>query len=540
MRPVVAWSGILFILSGCASVRNITGGEQDTMPPRLISATPPDRSVRFDAPAILLEFDERVQLDRVRDRLLISPPLKTPPDVKLAGPRGVEIKLNSPLEPATTYTFNLGDCVKDLTEGNTAPGLSYVVSTGGTLDSAWCAGTVINAFTGQPEKEMMVGLYAPGDTSAFRKDRPAYMTRTDAAGHFILSNLPYGRFSVLALRDKNANYRYDLPNEEIAFLDSAVTLVVGDTLQPDIRLRSFLPASARQQVRTYAVNADGAFELVMARAVDSIAIRDVARIGGGLRWTPEFNATRDSILLWPSDTTLLSHGSYEVTVDQDVLDTLRYRPTRKMPYYTGLTAHLVDHTDEPTIQLRSTRPMTAIDSARISLLRDSVTVPFRIVKDAARSFRLVFEPSGAASYRLLIQPKAVHDIIGGTNDTLRATLGTLEEKSVGSLRVKLEGLDPEGHYLVQVLDGQQRIQHETPVTAEAPVAVWERLTPGMRTLRLVQDSNRNGHWDTGEWGLLRQPERTWYHAEQVNIRASWDVKIDWSLNAPTPPVRTEP
>ncbi|HNR55884.1 MAG TPA: Ig-like domain-containing protein [Flavobacteriales bacterium] len=540
MRHAWVRSWLVLILSGCASVQNITGGDQDTEPPRLINATPPERSTRFDAPAILLEFDERVQLDRVRDRMLVSPPLSTAPDVRLAGPRGVEIKLNSPLEPATTYTFNLGDCVKDLTEGNAATGLAYVVSTGEALDSASFSGKVLNAFTGQPEKDMMVGLYAPDDTTAFRMERPAYMTRTDALGHFMISNLPNGRFSAFALRDKNANYRYDLPNEEIAFLDSAVRITVEDTLRQEHLLRSFLPASARQQVRSYSVTADGALELVMARAVDTIGLRDVARIGGELKWTPEFNAARDSVLLWPSDTTLLSQGSYEVMADQQVLDTLRYRQTRNMPYYMGLTAALVEAGDQLSIRLRSTRPITAIDSARISLERDSTSVPFRIVQDVPRSISLVFDTEGAASYRLLVLPKAVRDILGGTNDTLRATLGVLEEKSFGSLRVKLEGLDPAGRYLLQVLDGQQRIQHELPVTAELPIAVWERLTPGMRTLRLVRDSNGNGHWDTGEWALLSQPERTWYHPEQVNIRASWDVKIDWSPAPPSSPSRTGP
>lgn len=531
MRLVLAWSSLVSLLFGCASVQNITGGEQDTTPPKLIAATPPDRSTRFDAPAILLEFDERVQLDRVRDRMLISPPLTIAPDVRLAGPRGVEIKLNAPLEPATTYTFNLGDCVKDLTEGNTAPGLSYVVSTGDELDSAWFAGTVSNAFSGQPEKEMMVGLYAPDDTAAFRRDRPAYMTRTDASGRFMISNLPFGRFSVFALRDKNANYRYDLPNEEIAFQDSTISITSEDTVHRSYPLRSFLPASARQLVRSYSVSADGALELVMARSVDSITLRDVARTGGELRWTSEFNATRDSLLMWPSDTTLLGEGMYEVIADQQVLDTLRYRPTRKMAYHTGLSADLVEEDDRISIRLRSSRPVAAVDSARIDLQRDSSAVPFLLEPDGERSLRIRFEANSGSSYRLLVLPKAVRDMIGGTNDTLRAVLGVADEKSFGSLRVKLSGLDTDDRYLLQVLDGQQRIQQEMIVSAASPTATWQRLSPGPRTLRLVHDRNGNGHWDTGEWSTLDQPERTWYHPEQVNIRASWDVKVDWSLDA---------
>lgn len=532
MKPVHLLLGMAFLLLGCASVQNITGGAQDTTPPRLIAATPKDRSTMFDTKAILLEFDERIQLDRVRDRMLISPPLKTAPDVKLAGPRGVEILLNAPLEPGTTYTFNLGDCVKDLTEGNTAPGLSYVVSTGPHLDSARFSGTVTNAFSAAPEKEIMVGLYAPNDSAAFRKGRPLYMTRTDADGHFTMSNLAPGRFSVFVLRDKNTNHRYDLPNEEIAFLDSAIGISAEDTVEQAHLLRAFLPTSARQQVRSYSVTVDGALELVLARPVVELSVRDVARSGGGPQWGVEYNATRDSILLWPSDTTLIGQGAYEVSGPDGILDTLRYRPTRKVPYHSSLVATMVEDGGRSFIRVKSSRPITTIDSTWISLERDSTTIPFRIEADGTRAFNLAFSATSGATYRLLILPKAVRDVQRATNDTLRAVLGTGDERSFGSLRVNVMGLEGSDRYLLQVLDGQQRTQHETMVTAADPEAVWSRLTPGLRTLRLIHDRNGNGHWDTGEWASMAQPERTWYHPEQVNIRAAWDVELDWTVDGP--------
>ena len=50
---------------------------------------------------------------------------------------------------------------------------------------------------------------------------------------------------------------------------------------------------------------------------------------------------------------------------------------------------------------------------------------------------------------------------------------------------------------------------------------------------MIDDVNGNGRWDTGVLDVL-QPERTWYHAELVNIRASWDITVDWSLDEPDP------
>lgn len=532
MLRIGALLGIAILLGACASVQSISGGEQDTKAPVLVNAHPPHRSTSFDARAILLEFNERIQLDRVRERMLISPPLDTAPDVRLAGPRSVEIRLNGPLAPNTTYTFNLGESVKDLTEGNIASGLSYVVSTGGALDSAVVMGSVTNALSGAAEKAMIVALYADGDTGAFRTGRPAYMTRSDASGRFTIANLPHGRFSILALRDMNANYRYDLPNEEIAFLNEAIELDPADSTATALDLRSFLPLSAQQQVRSYTISANGALELVFARSADSVSVRDIGREGGSLRWNPEYAPTKDTVLLWPSDTTLLTSGIYEISVGSHRLDTLRYRPTRGMPFNTALTTKLVQHSNDASILLRSSRPVVALDTTRISLHSDSVDIPFRITRTDDRTFALDFATKDGMSVQLLVKPKAVRDVYGGYNDTLRTLFGTAAARTTGSLQVSVAGLEPARNYLLQVLDGQQRVQLESPLSASRPVAQWNMLVPGMRMLRLVDDANDNGRWDTGEWRVLKQPERTWRHDEPVNVRAAWDVKVDWSITTP--------
>lgn len=529
MRYPVILVGGLALMGSCASVRQISGGEQDKTAPKLVSASPADRSTGFDAKAILLEFDERIQLERVRDRLLISPPLSEAPDVRLAGPRSVEIGLKAPLEPNTTYTFNLGESVKDLTEGNSAASLTYVVSTGPTLDSASVSGLVVNAFTGAMEKDMIVGLYAPNDTSAFRRGRPAYMTRSDAAGSFSIANLPHRTYSVLALRDKNANFKYDLPNEEIAILDSVLTLRPGDTTASPITLHAFLPVSAQQQVRSYSVLADGALELVLARSTDTVAVRDVVREGGSLEWSAEFAPTRDTVLLWPSDTTLLTQGGYEIRLNGTAIDTIRYRPTKRMPFHTGLVAKLIERPSGSSILIRTARPIASLDSARIMLQSDSLNLPFGTEQVDARTIEIPFRATPGAPIQLLVQPKAVRDIYGGTNDTLRTSFGTAAQSSTGALQVNLSGLSKEKRYILHVLDGQQRVQLEGPVDTAHPSVGWKLLPPGMRTLRLVLDTNGNGRWDSGEWSTLKRPERTWYHSGPVNVRAAWDLKVDWEL-----------
>ena len=51
---------------------------------------------------------------------------------------------------------------------------------------------------------------------------PNYITKTDKDGNFRLSGLADNKYLVFALKDLNSNLYFDLPNEEVAFLDTLV------------------------------------------------------------------------------------------------------------------------------------------------------------------------------------------------------------------------------------------------------------------------------------------------------------------------------
>jgi len=288
-----------FLLVACAQVGIITGGDKDEDPPELMVATPATGTTNFIGNTIVLEFNERIQLDRVRERLLISPPLDIAPDVKISGAKRITIQLNAPLKLNTTYSFLIGDAVKDLTEGNTAKGLAYVISTGEHLDSLELTGRVTNAYSGKPETNVFVMVYDKADTAAIRTSRPAYATRTLEDGSYHLNYLRTGEYLLYALHDQNANYRFDLPNEEIAFLDGSVIPTYRstiDTIIPSHDLHLFRENSSIQQVRESTVIPDGALRIVFARPAEQASLRDLTRTGSNLQWSSEWNGTRDTVL----------------------------------------------------------------------------------------------------------------------------------------------------------------------------------------------------------------------------------------------------
>lgn len=213
-----------FLVLRCANEVAPTGGPKDSTPPQVIKAVPANHSVNFAGKRIELTFDEFITLENANQNVLISPPLSEKPDFKLKN-KTVIVKFKSPLEPNTTYTINFGAAIKDLHEGNQFKDYVYSFSTGDHLDSLSIGGKVLNAEDKKPIEKVYVSLYASDqenlDSLPFTTV-PNYITKTDEEGNFLLSGLADKSYFVFALKDVNSNLYYDLPNEDVAFLDTLV------------------------------------------------------------------------------------------------------------------------------------------------------------------------------------------------------------------------------------------------------------------------------------------------------------------------------
>src|SRR5690348_3643736 len=131
----------LLFFSRCAQIVAPSGGPKDTIPPVLVRAIPADSSLHFNSKKIILDFDEFVQLQNLNDQLIISPNPKRQPIIT-AKLKTITIELKDTLQPNTTYTFNMGNAVQDIDEGNPINEFRYVFSTGSYLDSLELKGSL--------------------------------------------------------------------------------------------------------------------------------------------------------------------------------------------------------------------------------------------------------------------------------------------------------------------------------------------------------------------------------------------------------------
>ncbi|MCK4569690.1 MAG: Ig-like domain-containing protein, partial [Bacteroidales bacterium] len=233
---------LLMLCAYCANMKAPGGGPRDIYAPQVLESDPPNYTTHFEASKIVLKFNEFVTVSDVTKEVFISPPLQNTPDIKTRG-KLVIITIDEELYDSTTYSIFFGKSIKDLTEGNPIENYNYVFSTGDKIDSLSVIGEVINAFDLKPREDVLVMLYEDdNDTIPFDSlpylVKPAYLTRTNPAGFYVINNLRGGDYMMFALADDNLSATYDQANEDIAFLDSLIAPIymvreVPDSLQMD-------------------------------------------------------------------------------------------------------------------------------------------------------------------------------------------------------------------------------------------------------------------------------------------------------------------
>ena len=213
--------GSVLLLYACANIAAPTGGLYDVDPPKVVKASPDFNETNSKQSKIEILFDENVKIENPMEKVIIAPPQQSFPVIKAQG-RKVIIELEDELEDNTTYTIDFTDAIVDNNEGNPLENFSLSFSTGDKIDSLAISGIVLRAENLEPVQGIYVGIHSNLNDTAFTKTPFKRISRTDSRGIFTIKGVAEGKYRVYALGDLNRNYKYDNPQEEIAFLDSIV------------------------------------------------------------------------------------------------------------------------------------------------------------------------------------------------------------------------------------------------------------------------------------------------------------------------------
>lgn len=230
---IIAAAGMVYLLSviatGCAQIAMPTGGPRDSIPPVLLNANPPNKSIHFEGNRITLTFDEYVHLQDLQKNLLVAPTPKIIPNIN-SKLKTVSIKIRDTLQPNTTYSFQFGNSIQDINENNPVNNFTYVFSTGSYIDSLTFNGNVVLAETGKIDSTLIALLYKNLDDSAVYKEKPTYVARLDSSGKFQFKYVAQGDYHLFALKDESGQKMYNNPSQLFAFTDSVIH--ISDKVTP--------------------------------------------------------------------------------------------------------------------------------------------------------------------------------------------------------------------------------------------------------------------------------------------------------------------
>ena len=230
LTRTVLYLFFLTTLVQCAKPGTPTGGAKDSIPPRLVNASPKMKTTEFDKTEIRLNFDEYVTLKDLSKQMIVSPPLEREKYTvypQTGASKKVTIKLKDSLLENTTYTFNFGESIVDFNESNPSSYLTYTLSTGATIDSLYIRGNITDAFENETERFISLQLY-PVDSiftdSVIYSQKPLYVTSTLDTTIYRFQNLRAGKYAIIALEDKAGNYFFDQNMDKIGFNEKLIEL----------------------------------------------------------------------------------------------------------------------------------------------------------------------------------------------------------------------------------------------------------------------------------------------------------------------------
>jgi len=558
---------LVLSLGACAQIGSPGGGRRDVTPPKVVRYIPDSASTNIKPKSIFIVFDEYITLKGMESQLVISPPLEKAPDIKVKD-KGVLITFSreDTLKPNTTYVFSFGNAIQDINENNPKDNFKYVFSTGSFIDSLVVKGRVQTAFDHKTEKGLLVMLYRNYTDSSVYKGKPDYFAKTKDDGTFQITNVREGNYKVVALKDVNANYKYDSDDEKIAFIDTLVNVPATN----DLMLELFQEPPKKFHLKKHTYNSYGKIDFSFNKGSDSIEITPINVVLDKEDVIFDYSVNRDMLTYWfrnvEKDSLILqvSNGSKIIdTIElklikkenalKDKKNPLKLKvlrtPDKKMNFELGsfctLTfsapivkynyaeeASLEEYADGVRKQLKSIFYFND-DWYNLTLYKyDSA----HKVEDRYNPGALISKPlktpfdkwKPGANYFLFIPPATFTDFFGFTNDSINIHFKTRDDASYGSLKLQINIPATDHNYIVQLLDGLENAVRSYDIRSSETITC-EHLSPGKYKLKIIDDTNHNFKWDNGNFSKNKQPEKVIYNSEVINVRANWDLDLKWDV-----------
>lgn len=291
----------------------------------------------------------------------------------------------------------------------------------------------------------------------------------------------------------------------------------------------------------------------------------------------ESNQRKDSLLYWIKDTTLCERDTLTLQLTYLATDTLgqlvpktdtlrmvnkinkerrlamaedarkkeekeRKKRARKGDTLRVETKFLNMNVEAPSafdlnrnISLRFEEPVAHIDTAaiHIAVKVDSLweDIPFIFQADSIlpRQYQILADWQPGKEYRMQIDSLAIQGLYGLYTNKVENTLKVKTLEDYGTLYLNIVGAGP--HAIVQLLSNNDAVVRQQPVTGQNTCDFYFLQPNTKYYIRLFNDDNQNGVWDTGNYEAKRQPEEVFYFPKVWEMKANFEFEETWDVKA---------
>ncbi|WP_053406391.1 Ig-like domain-containing protein [Persicobacter sp. CCB-QB2] len=557
---IILASGIMgFFIASCANVRQPIGGQQDTIPPKLVTSVPQMGDINYRGKKFAFTFDEYTQPKNLKQKLLITPQTDVRYDFKMKK-KSLIITFEEPLEENTTYNFNFQDAIQDINENNPWKNSVFAFSTGDYIDSLEISGQVTELMTGLPVKEATVVLFDVSDSLNIFTGKPEYFAKTDEEGFYKLSYIRNGNFRAYAFLDANNNLLNDAESEPSAFLTDTLSLTESqENLDFQLLLvdgREFHVNSAKpsgkyfdvifnKYVTEYEVNFLNPDEKVLhdfsvehngvrffnpelRSENDSIAARIIAKDSVNNEGFAEvFIKFSESRRKYGEFLTEIVNTNHDNPVAADFSEKIRFnKPIREVHPDSMLfafdTLNFLQIDIEKELEWNENFNEVTI---RKNIGLDSIFLPpaDTLFLDSLKADSIyINQPSPIVFKEVsLVLPKgAFISVESDSSEAISQKFSLARPEDLGSIAGRVITNYPK--YKIQALSQDYKLVKELEPSENGDY-LFQNLKPGTYRLRLLIDENENGVWEYGNMLKNESPEPVYIYPEEIAIRANWEL-----------------
>ncbi len=511
------WIFLLILLSACAQVQPLGGGNKDESAPvpNFEKSSPKFAATEVRPREIRIPFNEYIKLVNPSSNISVTPELGTKPKFEVRGKELLVSLESAELLENTTYSFVFNKAIADVNEGNDTT-FTFVFSTGASIDSLTYTAVVIDAESQMPVSNAMVELFSPSDTLNPYQNQPKYIAQTNKDGLATFEYLAEQALEVFAYWNKDGGKING--NSAIAFLSESVLI---DTLQRRDTVFLFQPKTEeiRGRILKKEITMNGRIELVtnFDQKTDEI---EITLENEKLALLVETTNRPDSTILW-----IQAKENSTYTLQIPFRDTLLSTKisTRKLTeitpkYKSNLFGDELELKDSLTLTFDL--PIQSIDPEKVVVFQnDSIEISKDL--NILNLRRLVLKPDESQN-RIFIPPGAITLFNGSAyTDTIDIKFNRKSAKKYANLELVLEN-KPEHLILLRLYRGKDLAATQIVPKADT-LLTFDLLPPGEYNIQVILDLNENGQFDTGDFVSRQQPEPVIWFRQSITLRANWDT-----------------